>query len=239
MSKQSNWKTNLLSMERGAHVKDTIEINIKKERQSKIKTIKIQEKELISKRDVKIMLTVREWFRTAKAQEQEKQRALDIKTSEPVIFNPKSLISKILNLFVDKNKPQHITSIITQLETSGYTFKSLYHKYNTVRNTIRNNYFLFVRVGKGIYKLRQGLNTKEQPIITPTNRVQRQRTNTIPKIKDAVIEAAKMYSKEEGIWPGRVCYILNRSGFKCGYSTVHRIMQKEPFIRNGFLYKVL
>ena len=240
---KSNWKNDLLSMERQARIKDTIAFNLGKQSR-KIKITKLiskqklqTQKNIISKRVIKIMLTVREWFANAKLQEQQRQKALDIKVVEPVIFNTKSLITKILDLYIDSNNPQHITSIISKLEASGYIFKSFYHKYNTVRNTIRSNYFLFARAGKGLYKLRQGL-TNEKFVIIGSARAPKQKTNNIPTIKDVAVSVVIKYSDKNGIYPGRVCFILNHMGFKCAYSTVYRAMQSDAFIRNGFLYKI-
>lgn len=221
------------------------ELSADKHKRMSSKKIKISKqpkevcKNTISKRDLKVMLVVQGWFLAAKRQNEEHKRALDIRTVEAESLNSKSLIFKILDLYKDSNEPQHIVSIINNLEAGGYNFKSIYHKYNSVRNTIREYYYFFIKTGKGQYKLRQGL-AHEDTVIEPLNKTIRIKTNIIPTIKSVVIDVAKNYLPPDEIYPGRLFNVLNLMGFRCAYSTVRRAMQsKNDFARNGFIYKVL
>jgi hypothetical protein len=135
------------------------------------------------------------------------------------------------------NAAKHISTIINEIEVLGWKSESKYHKYAAVSKALHNSSYMFRSVGNGSFKLRdafRGLIIPKGQQITKTL----PKDNTIPTLKDIIIDIAKEHQDKGGMYPGRVYDLMRKTGYRCAYSSVYRAMQTAPFIRNGFFYRI-
>jgi hypothetical protein len=191
----------------------------------------------IERRDVKVLLIVREILRRQAAQAERKRNAEDIRQLDKSLYEikPGSVTAYIVQVLSWTNDPIHINQIIAQIEGAGWNTTSTYLKYDIVRKALRDP--MFEKVGRGMFRLRDGFRGIKPEKTEPPTR--RDKIDTLTTLKDVAIRIAKTYQTERGIYPARLHFIMGRTGFSCAYSSVYRVMQCSPFVRDGMSYKVI
>lgn len=190
----------------------------------------------MKRRDMKILLAVREHLRSRVREAEQKKRALDIKEVDQAahVLNPSSIEARIVKALSATGEPTHINNIIDHMETHGWVSSSKYHKYAQVYRAIRDNYYMIMKVGKATFRLRNGF-TGQKPD-RPAPQIKEEKEQKLTTLLDVIIDVASTYRGDHGIYPARVHLIMNTIGYNCAYSTVHRAMQGDMFERNGFWY---
>lgn len=155
------------------------------------------------------------------------------------IIRPSSIEDFIFKALFIANNSLHINAIITAIEGLGWTTSSKYHKYAQVRKALRNNDYMFLSMGKSIFKLRQGFGGFK-PLHVSQIKKERKKlsTNHIISLREMVIFLIKNIKKGPGVYPGQIHQLMNRSGFNCSYTSIYNIMQGKDFIKDGFLYSL-
>lgn len=187
---------------------------------------------------VRMLLMVRQLIDGYKNDQEELERSLEITIvdSTDVGINLNSIEYFIARVLKGNEQGMHVTNIIDALGGLGYTINSEHHKYSTVYRACSDNYYMFMRVGKATFKLREAFFNRK-----PARPVQIVKPESLPSDKvttftDIIVSVVKDFQTEYGIYPGRVWNIMNHIGYKCSYSAVHRAMQGDLFIRDGFAY---
>lgn len=194
----------------------------------------------IKRKDISVLLYVRETLRRQIHAADEKRRAKHIKQVDKSIYliQPCSIVSYIRQALLTSESPLHINHIIERIETLGWKSSSVYHKYSQVHKALRTNSYMFCRVGKASFKLCVAFSGH----LPTTEARQAHRKSLGPKLttfKDVVVNIAKEYQKtNNGSYPGQIHYVMMCMGFSCSYSTVYRAMQSEEFVRDGYWYSL-
>lgn len=208
----------------------------------KPKVVAKQPKSLLKRKDIKILLVVRELLRRQARSAEQKVRAQTIKQVNKADFllPPTSIESYLHRVLLTTEEPMHIKDIIPQAEALGWETAPIDHKYAQVYRAMRLNDYMFLRVGKNKFRLRDGFRNK-QPDKIERKITDRERfaPNYVPTLLDLIVGITKRYSSPRGIYPARVHYIMNCMGANAPcYSTIYRTMQCETFVRDGQWYKL-
>lgn len=192
----------------------------------------------LKKTDLRTLLIVRELLKKEAFQAVEKRRAHDIKEIDQSEYSIKtnSIEAFIMRVLFASEEPIHINRIIEQIEALGWKSNSIYHKYKQVYDVLTDSSYMFQNTGGACFKLREGFRGRlpEKTERSPLH----ERTETIPTIKDIVINVSKTFATKNGVYPGQVHYIMGRCGIECSYGVVYRIMQTNAFVKNGFWYRL-
>jgi hypothetical protein len=194
----------------------------------------------LGRRDVRLLLTVRDIIKEYKRQQEEKARALDIKIVNPesVGIDDNSTESYIIRALSTTDDGLHINTIIEAIESMGWISDSKYHKYSHVRKTIAENYFMFQKIAKATFKLREGFR-KRVPAKNPEDRRKPiENVGKLTTLEDIIETVIRKRQGKFGMYPAGVWYILKRMGYKFSYTTVHAAMQNDRFNRDGFWYTI-
>jgi hypothetical protein len=188
----------------------------------------------LKRKDVRLLLTAREFVKDYNRLCEEKERALDIKVVN-VAINNSSTEALILKALSNIQDGLHINDIIIRLEKLGWVSESKYHKYDLVRKTLSDNYFMFQRIAPATFKLREGFRgrppEKTQPVIR-----HKTKSNKLTSLEDIVVWCAK--KQNSNTYPGSVYYALRQCGYRCAYTSIYKIMQGKNFIKKGFWYRL-
>lgn len=229
-AKQAELEAELIDEEAEPEVEFEIEIEEEEEspKQSKTKNNK----------DLRRLIFARELLRRQAEIEEEKSRAQDLREVDQTnyVVNPTSIEAYLLRVLVPTEESLHINDIIERIEALGWVSTSKYHKYSRVHSALRKNYFMFMKVGKAEFKLREGFRGRKPEKIVRIVAQENEPAKLIT-IKDIVYDVSKTYQDAEGTYPSRVHNIMKRIGYKCNYSSVYRAMQSDLFTRDGFWYK--
>lgn len=200
----------------------------------------------MKRRDIKILLIVRELIRRQARDAAQKRRAENIRQVDKSEYTlkPGTIEDYIYRVLSIANAPIHINWIIAHIEGLGWQSSTVYHKYAQVYKALRDNDYMFVKVSKATFKLREGFKTgtfKKLP--SKSERLpfhDRPNPDSLPTITDLIVSTMQNYQETDGINPSRVHYILERmmGPHSPAYSTIYKAMQNEKFIRNGYLYKL-
>lgn len=209
---------------------------------TKSKTEKVQRAfPSVKRQDMKILLYVRELLRRQKENAEARRRAHEITQVNKTEYalQPGSIEHYLFQVLSVTDDEVHVKWIIPHMEALGWHSTSEYHKYALVHKALARNEYMFLRVGPGLFKLREGFRNRkpEKPEVTPPVE-EGERSHVIPTIRDIVKDITQRYSVEQGIYPARVHYIMRCMGYKCAYSTVYRSMQCDDFTREGNWYKL-
>lgn len=192
----------------------------------------------ISRTDVRILLVVRELIQRQAAQAERQRRAEDIRQVDKSLYEikPGTIESYIHRILSVTDEPIHINWIIAHIEELGWQSTSKFHKYAQVYKALRDNNYMFMKVGPGLFRLTNGFR-KTKP--EKTARLPfRTRTPGLAKIKDLVIGVLNKYEDNRRFMPNQVHFLMKVSGFPCAYSSVYRAMQSDSFVREGGLYRL-
>lgn len=193
----------------------------------------------IERRDVKVLLLVKEILRRQKDQSERLRNAANIRQVDRSLYaiKPGSITAYMLQVLAATNDPMHITQLITGIEALGWHSKSVFHKYDVVRKALRDNSGMFEKVSRAKFRLCDGFrNIKPEKTEPPTRR---EKIAKLTTLKDVVVYIAKTYSSNGRIYPAHLHYLMGITGFSCAYSSVYRVMQCPPFVRDGMSYKVI
>lgn len=193
----------------------------------------------VQRSDMNVLLVVRQVLRQQKEKNERDRNANDIRQVDKAAYEikPNTIESYIMQTLSTTEESMHINSIISHIETLGWKSSSLYHKYAQVSKALRVNSYMFARVSKGRFELRDAFKLGKVNE-SKSKRINRESISTITKLKDVVADTVSRYQGEVGIYPARVHYIMKMSGFPCSYSYVHGVMQSEKFTKSGCLYKL-
>lgn len=233
------WKEHYSSMEAGYYSstqddeepeeQELIEVQIEKPVKSR------------ENKDAKIKRLLHDFIQHCRDGAETKRRAKAITKidSAPYLIKQNSLEHYIRQTLLPTNTAKHITEIIDQIETLGWKTTSKYHKYAAVNKALRQNSYMFLNVGSGMFKLRNSFSgIKIAPPEQQLRQQKPQEQSKITTIEDVVVSMAGKYQDENGIYPSRVHYVMKRMGYRCAYSSVYRAMQSEKFVRNGYWYRL-
>lgn len=197
---------------------------------------------LLKRKDVKALLIVRNLLqRQAVNREIERRATTIVKTdSNKHALHDDSTAKYIYAILATATNPMHINSIIEHIESIGWISGSKYHKYNSVYKALANNSYMFHRVGRGTFKLREAFNPNRLTDQKPITSIKPEPLpiDKITSLKDIVVEIVKENQEEHGISPSRVHHIMTCMGYDCTYSGVRLAMQYAPIVRDGFSYSV-
>lgn len=191
------------------------------------------------KNNVQDLITVRNLLRIGDALEEQHKRAIDIREVDQAnyVVRSTSIESYLLRALYATEEGLHINDIIARIEVLGWASTSKYHKYAQVYSALNKNYFMFMRVSKGKFKLREGFRGRKPAKLQQPQPAQNQGQAKLITIKDIVYDISKLYQDDSGIYPSRAHDIMKHIGYSCHYSSVYRAMQTDLFTRDGFWYK--
>jgi hypothetical protein len=195
------------------------------------------ETRIISKRDTRTLLLVRDMILAHKEREELRRKCRTITTVEPAQFDldPTSTVAFIFRALQD-NETKHINTIIANIEQLGWTTTSTYHKYSEVYSAINKHYYMFDRVGRATFRLREAFSNRTQ---TRSERIVRPQTPSqdLVRLKDVAAYVVQKFYRKPGLSAHLVWSIMRHIGYSCHYSSVQRVMQdKKLFSRRGRCY---
>lgn len=149
-------------------------------------------------------------------------QTIEIDQSE-FVLNPTTLETFIVKVLCNVDY-LHINDIIFKIEALGWKSKSAYHKYSVINKALNNN-VMFMRTGKGTYKLREGFKCNIPKKIA---RAKKSYNTPIPTLKDIVSNVINQYkqsNKYTDVSPTIIHNLMRKMGYNCSYSSVRRAMQ--------------
>ena len=194
---------------------------------------------IVSKRDTRTLLLVRDMLFAHKEREELRKRCRTITTIEPSKFDVEqtSTVAFIFRALQNDNDGKHINTIITNIEQLGWTTTSIYHKYSDVYSAIRKNYYMFERVAKATFRLREAFANRT-PAVRSANIVKLPApTQNLVRLKDVAVCVVEKFHRKPGLSTHLVWSIMHHIGYRCYYRSVQRVMQdKKLFSRRGNYY---
>ena len=195
-------------------------------------------KHIIGKDDADFLVSIRNFLYSYAKREEEIKKCKRITVINKDQFNidPDSIEALIGRILQNEEKGLHITDIITKLEQLGWQTTSTYHKYNAVYRAINKHYYMFEKMGKAMFRLRNAFSNR--PVDkTPISHSELSKEPLT--IKDVVVEIFKTFSTSEGLYPSLVWSVMRKMGYDYSYSAIRKVMQdKKNFKRSGFIYSL-
>src|ERR1700722_3442634 len=197
-----------------------------------------EDKRLLTKKDARILLEVRDMISFHLNREERLRRSNAITVIDPDQFqiSPTSIESYIAKVLRGNDDGLHLSEIIERLEQIGWKTTSVHHKYAKVNSAIRRHYYMFDKVGKAKFRLRAAFEPRPIERTTAAHQSDPNKDKLIT-IKDIVVGVVQKFYAPPGLYPSVVYAILQRMGYNCSYSAVYKAMQDESkFVREGFVY---
>lgn len=193
---------------------------------------------LLSKKDARILLSVREMIVSHMQREEQARRSSVITVINPDQFRiaPNSIESLIAQALRGNDAGLHINDIIPRLEALGWRTTSVHHKYTEVYRAIRRHYYMFEKLGRAKFRLREAF--AQRPAEPRSPRQSNPTSKKLTTIKDIAIGVVQKFG-DAASSPSIVWAIMLRMGYDCSYSSVYKAMQDEKvFKRDGFFYSL-
>lgn len=200
-------------------IKDNVKIvNIKKP----------QDKPVFSKKEIRVLLFATKIITDYnKAVDNIKRRKTIVKIDpNKIIKNNNSTLSYLEKALssADENG-LHIYSIIENMEKLGWQSKSKYYKCAQIYSVIHNNSYMFHKVKKATFKLREGF-FKTQTVINKPKETTKQVGNNIPTMKTIIGEIVSKSKNKNKLSTFSVYQKLIMSGFDISYQHTCNVLNK-------------
>jgi hypothetical protein len=188
----------------------------------------------ISKRDMRVLLYLRQVLQAHNEDEEAQKRSKLITKVEAVKFTqkPNSLSQHLHDLLLPAGKTGlHINDIIEGIEKAGYNLQSKYHKYSQVNSALRRHGYMVLRIGRGTFRLRDGFLNKKQvkqpvkQVITSSNLL----VNKVPKLID-IAKYVIVECQDHDLTPQKVWYIMSQMGYNCSLRYLNNKMREHNIV---------
>jgi hypothetical protein len=193
---------------------------------------------LLSKKDARILLSIRELIASHMQREEQvrRGRTITVVDSNKFRIGANSIENYIARALQNSETGMHLNDIITGIEALGWRTTSVHHKYAEVYRAIRQHYYMFEKMGKAKFRLRAAFSQRPMDR-TPISISVDTNKGKLTTLKDIAVSVVEKFYAPPGIYPSLVWAIMRRMGYDCSYSAVYKAMQDESkFVKEGFFY---
>lgn len=187
---------------------------------------------LVSKRDLRVLLLVRQILLQHDRDESSAGRVQQVVRIDPagLRHNPNSLPNRVYEIVRQAGMEGiHITDILARLEQLKQSPRSEHHRYQIVRKALTQNSAVICRSGKGRFRLRNGL-LPGQRVATTARKAPVVADSKLPSLIDIARKQIEKF-RDHPLAPlsaRQVWGILMRMGYRCSYDYL-----RQALIRAG------